>query len=377
MRIIHTSDWHLGKTLCGQSLIDDQAYFINEFFLPLVQEQTPDIVIISGDIFDKNIAPVDTIRLFDSFIGKMSKLKIPLAVITGNHDSRERIAIGTELLKNSGIYIAADTGAFNSPVELCENGIKYKIYLLPYFSKQQANEYLGEDCDGYADAFGKIISKIEQTMSTDDVNILAAHCFVSGSSLSESENPIYVGNSSQVSAGLFKSFDYTALGHLHSPQYAGNNIRYSGSPLKYSFDEERQKKSVTLLELNGKNIDVKEICVPAIHDVKTLTGSFDELMVSGEKNPSEDYIHIHLTDDFPIFMPVDRLRAFYPNILSLSCDYIDLKNEITEYTAEKQSSDEEMFRQFMLQINGSEPTEAELELFMSYLGQADAEVKIP
>lgn len=377
MKIIHTSDWHLGKTLCGQSLIDDQTFFINEFFLPLVQEQTPDIVIISGDIFDKNIAPVDTIRLFDSFICRMSELKIPLAVITGNHDSRERIAIGTELLKNSGIYIAADTDSFNCPIELCENGITYKIYLLPYFSRQQANEYLGEECDGYADAFGRIIARIEQNLNTDCVNILAAHCFVSGSSLSESENPIYVGNSSQVGAELFKSFDYTALGHLHSPQYAGNNIRYSGSPLKYSFDEEYQKKSVTLLEFKGEKADIKEIPIPALHDVRTLTGSFDELTASGRECPSEDYIHIHLTDSFPIFMPVDRLREFYPNILSLSCDYIDRKNEDTEYTAAKQSSDEEMFIQFMLQMNGTEPTEDELKLFMSYLGQADTEVKKP
>lgn len=372
MKIIHTSDWHLGKSLFGQSLIDDQSDFIGNFFLPLVQKETPDIVIISGDIFDRNVAPAEAIRLFENFIGKMAELQIPLAVITGNHDSRDRIALCPELLRGSGIFIYTATDSFNKPVELCVKNEKLRVYPLPFFSGQQAIEHLGRETDSYPTAFADIISEIKALLEPDYINILAAHCFVTGASLTDSENPVYVGNSAQVSRDLFGCFDYTALGHLHSPQSVGETVRYSGSPLKYSFDEEHQTKCVLKAEFTDKKLTVTPIPVPPKHDLRTVKGSFDEITELGKSCPSDDYIHIILTDRFPIYMPVDRLREYFPNILNLS--YESLASVINQeaHTIDKSSSDEEIFRQFMRQMCGEAPKNAETDLFMSCLNEVES-----
>lgn len=369
MKIIHTSDWHLGKTLFGQSLIEDQSDFIGNFFLPLMQKESPDIVIISGDIFDRGVAPTEAIRLFENFIDKAVSLKIPLAIITGNHDSRDRIALCPALLKNSGVYIFNSTDAFHNPMEIRTENERLRIYPLPFFTLQQANEYLAKENICYADAFADISAELDALLDPNCINILAAHCFTSGAKLSDSESPIYVGNSAQVPKELFKSFDYTALGHLHSPQAVSKNIYYSGSPLKYSFDEEHQRKCVLKVEFAGKTAAVTPIPVPPKHDMRTLRGSFDEITALGRTSPSDDYIHVILTDRFPIYMPVDRLREYFPNILNLSYESLSAVINQETHVINNNSTDEEIFRQFMLQMCNEAPTNEETALFMSCLSE--------
>lgn len=373
MKIIHTSDWHLGKSLFKQPLIEDQAYFINDFLLPLVKKESPDVVIISGDIFDRGIAPVEAISLFDGFIDSMAQLGIPLVVITGNHDSKERIAIGAKLLRKGGIYISSDINAIESPIELTCGDERAHIYTLPFFTQRQAEDYLGEDTDTYNTAYSKIIEKITPSIDDKYINILAAHCFVTGSSTSDSESPLYVGDSAQIDKAIFTCFDYTALGHLHAPQNVSERVRYSGSPLKYSFDEEHQKKAVSIVTLNKGGVNIENIPVKIAKDVCTISGKFDELVALGKEKPSNDYIHINLTDEHPVYMPVDRLREYFPNILSLSCEYITGSGtQKTESTITTKSTDREIFTQFLSQICGVEPTEEEIELFNLCLSENEA-----
>ena len=373
LKIIHTSDWHLGKSLFKQPLIEDQAYFINNFLLPLVRRESPDVVIISGDIFDRGIAPVEAISLFDKFIDSMTQLGIPLVVITGNHDSKERIAIGTKLLRSGGIYISSDISSIEAPIELACGDEKVRIYTLPFFSQRQADEYLGEDTDTYNTAFSKIIEKITPTIEHEYINILVSHCFVTGSSTSSSESPLYVGDSAQIDKSIFDCFDYTALGHLHAPQNVSEKVRYSGSPLKYSFDEEHQKKAVSIVTLNKDGVSIQNIPVITAKDVFTLNGNFDELVTLGKEKPCNDYIHINLTDKHPVYMPVDRLREYFPNILSLSCEYLTGSNaQKTESTISTKSTDREIFTQFLSQICGVEPTDEEIELFNLCLSENEA-----
>ncbi|MGN0517660.1 MAG: exonuclease SbcCD subunit D [Acutalibacteraceae bacterium] len=373
MKIIHTSDWHLGKSLFKQPLIEDQAYFINNFLLPLVKKESPDVVIISGDIFDRGIAPVEAISLFDGFIDSMAQLGIPLVVITGNHDSKERIAIGAKLLRSGGIYISSDISSVEAPIELTCGDEKAHIYTLPFFTQRQAEEYLGEDTDTYNTAYSKVIEKITPSIDDKYINILVAHCFVTGSSTSDSESPLYVGDSAQVDKKLFDCFDYTALGHLHAPQNVSEKVRYSGSPLKYSFDEEHQKKAVSIVTLTKDGVNIENIPVVTAKDVYTVSGKFDELVELGKEKPSNDYIHINLTDKYPVYMPVDRLREYFPNILSLSCEYITGSGaQRTESTITTKSTDMEIFTQFLSQICGVEPTEEETELFNLRLSESEA-----
>lgn len=365
MRILHTADLHLGKTIYGKSLLEDQKYFIDNCFFKAIEELKPDAVIIAGDIFDRAVAPAAAIAVFDDLILRLNKLNIPLFAVTGNHDGEDRITLGASLLRESGIYISVNPKDIASPVTISKDGFKYCFYMLPFTEPVKMRGYNGfEEAASYTDTYRLLIAEAKKSLDIKACNILISHCFVTGCTVSESESPIFIGGSCEISADVFSDFDYVALGHLHSPQKAGTNCRYSGSPLKYSFDEQKQNKSITVIDADEKNITTSVYNYTPLHNMKTVRGKFDDLLENGKNTPDNDYVFVELSDDVPIYMPVERLREYYPNILGLKSDYIIRKASQEKHTTVKRnSSDEEILSAFLTQICGTEMTKQDAELF--------------
>lgn len=375
MRILHTADWHLGKLIYGVSMLGDQQAFLEETLYPVIEQERPDCLVLSGDIFDRSVAPPQAIRLFESCVLKLCKTyRLPLLAISGNHDGADRIAPAAQLLREQGVYIATKIGDAFSPVALEKGGTAYHFHLLPYFEPAELRAHFqNEEIRGFSDAYRAAIGQMAQGFDKKAVHILCAHCFVTGCTVSDSESPIYVGGSGEVSASLFEPFGLTLLGHLHAPQKASENVFYSGSPLKYSFDEEHQKKSLSIIDIDGKDYEIRRIPVKAKRDMKTLTGSFHELCGKGSQKKDEDYIFVRLTDGRPVYMPVDRLREYYPNIMGLKSEFLSRGQAKSEGKISRTSTDEEIFDLFLSQICSSGATPGDHALFSQAMNQAREE----
>ena len=366
MRILHTSDWHLGKMLFGRSLLEDQTYFVDRVFLPLVEREHPDLILLAGDVFDRPIAPVEAIRLFDHFIEETHRLGVPLAVISGNHDGADRMALGAPLLRENGVTIATKLEDAFQPVLLSE---RVHCYLLPYFEPAQARQVLGVDVRGFQEAYRAVLDRVRERFVPGAVNVLAAHCFVMGGETSASESPTFVGGSSEVSPACFEGLSYVALGHLHRAQKAGPNGRYAGSPLKYSFDEAHHRKSVTMVTFEEEQVKSEVIPVEPLRDLRTLSGTMEELLELGKRASSEDYLYVELLDDSPVYMPMDRLRPYFPNLLGINSQWLSRAGagesaELREQLLHHRTDDASIFEAFLKQICGLDPDAADRNLFL-------------
>ncbi len=340
------------------------------------------MVVIAGDIFDRQIAPVEAIRLFDGFLSQISSLHVPLALIAGNHDGAERIAIGTGLLRQSGIYIGNSIADVFQPAIIKTGEVKGEtahVYLLPYCEPAAVRQFLKEDgIKSFQEAYAALLNRVREQLNPDVINILVAHCFVMGGTLSASESPTFVGGSSEVSPAVFDGFDYVALGHLHGPQRAGKNGRYCGSPLKYSFDEAGQRKSFTVLELHKDQTEIREFTQPPMRDMRVLTGLFSDLLQQGKDKPSEDYLYAELKDNAPVYMPMDQLRPYYPNLLGLSSEWLSAqgggaRDDLREQLIHRKTDDVYIFEEFLRQICGSEADDADRALFLQALNSSREE----
>ena len=314
MRLIHTADWHLGKSLKGQPLIDDQIYILGEF-LKLIDDTKPDAVIIAGDIYDRSIPPVDAVNLFDEIIFKIIDRKIPVLSIAGNHDSAERLNFGSRLFERAEFFITAKPNENPAPVILNDNFGEVYFSLIPFFETAELqNNFGAENLDN--DAANKLyIAEARKNIPANKRSVAVAHLFATGGQTSDSERK-FVGALENVDAANFFEYNYTALGHLHKPQNISKTVRYSGSLLKYSFSEASHKKGATLLELDGEGkISVEHVDLIPRRDVKVVSGSLDELCKFA---PTEDYIHAEITDKNHLLGALDKLRnSAFPNILSL------------------------------------------------------------
>lgn len=374
MRILHTSDWHLGKVIYGQSLIEDQRYFINNFLFPLIEEYMPDVLILSGDIFDRQIAPVEAIRLFDSFVTRLTnEYNTKLIAITGNHDGADRLGIGMQLLRSSEVYITSRLEGDFFPVVL-EGKHPVHIYSLPYLDPPAVRDYLGSDeIKSFEEAYKAVLNIIAGKIDKSAYNILVAHLFVAGSVTSDSESSLFVGGSGEVSPGIFECFDYVALGHLHRAQ-GHSNIRYSGSPLKYSFDEENHKKSVTLLDFgNNLNPTITQIPVKPLRDLRVIKGSMEEILKMAEYDQRrDDYIFAQLEGPL-VFEPMAKLRRVYSNILGMTQTGFAEGEYSTDRTLLKKQFQQNnylsLFKEFIKQICLDKVTESDVALFEQALAE--------
>jgi exonuclease SbcD len=380
LKILHTSDWHLGRVLYGRSLLEDQTYFIKNSLIPAVDAEKPDLVIIAGDIFDRQIAPVEAIRLFGYAAHEIcTQRKIPMAVIAGNHDSADRLSVYADLLRNEGLYISARPFDM-PPITLEHDGVRVKLHFLPHFDPMQARELLGqEDIRGYNEAYQAVLEKMAEDIDAKAKNVLISHCFVKGAATCESEAPITIGGSAEVDSALFSGYDYVALGHLHGAQNAGGNAFYCGTPFKYSFDEEKHKKVLFITEITNDHINIRRLpCIP-LRDMRTVSGTIDDLLKQSENDSNkQDYIFANLTDTKPVFEPMQRLREYYPNILGLNPGWLNLggisgsaRDELRQKLRTRSASEQLFFEEFLKQVCGVQPNEEDLAVFAEVMKGID------
>ena len=320
MKLIHLSDLHLGKRVGEVSMLEDQAYILDRV-LDIVDGEGPDALLIAGDVYDKSVPSAEAVTLFDDFLCRLARRKLPVLVISGNHDSPERLAFGSRLMEGAGVYLSPVYDGNVKPITLTDKHGPVDFWLLPFLKPAHVRRFYPEETiDSYTDAVGTAIAHMDLDPSRR--NVLLCHQFVTGAATCESEE-ITVGGTDNVDATVFESFDYVALGHIHGPQNVGSSrIRYCGTPLKYSFSEANQYKSVTMVELGEKG-DLTLHTVPLVprHDMRVIRGTFAQLTEEGgDAGEREDYLHIILTDEEDVPEALGRLRLRYPNILKLSYD---------------------------------------------------------
>lgn len=309
MRLLHTADWHLGKTLKGQNLLDDQIFILDEIF-KVIDEQKPDAILICGDIYDRGVPPIDAVELFNETLTKLAERKLPTLIIAGNHDSATRLNFGSELFARQNIFIAAKV--IDNPKNIVLEDDFGEIYfsMIPFFEPGEIkSKFFSEDAERltYNDANKFYVDLVRQKIPANKRSVALAHVFLTGGIESDSERKI-VGTLSNVDANIFSGYNYIALGHLHKPQKF-----YSGSPLKYSFDEANHKKSVSIVDIDGVgNVKTERIELTPRRDVRVETGTLAELM----KLPrTEDYICARLTER--AINVQDKLADIFPHLLSV------------------------------------------------------------
>ena len=322
MKFIHLSDLHLGKRLNEFSLIEDQEYILNKI-INIIDDEKPDAVIIAGDIYDKPVPPAEAVRLFDDFLCSLALRRLQVFVISGNHDSAERIAFGSRLMDKSGIHMAPVYDGNAAPVSLEDEYGIVDVYMLPFVKPAGVRRlFKDEQIDSYTDALRACVKNMN--VDSSHRNILVTHQFVTGALRSDSEE-ISIGGADNVDAAVFGDFDYTALGHIHRPQNCkSDKVRYCGTPLKYSFSEAKDKKSVTVVELCEKgNMKVRTVELVPLRDMHEIKGSYDQIMRRDfykDTSYQEDYMHITLTDEEDIPDAVGKLRTVYHNLMKLDYD---------------------------------------------------------
>lgn len=369
MKFIHLSDLHLGKRVSEFSMLEDQKYILWEI-LRIVEEEKPDGVIIAGDVYDKTIPPAEAVALLDEFLVRLNGMKQEVYMISGNHDSAERIAFGGRLMELSGIHLSP---VFDGKIEPCvlkdEEG-ELRIWMLPFVKPVDVRHvYPEEEIADYTEALRTVIGH----MGIDPAcrNVLAAHQFVTGAARSESED-VSVGGMDNVDASVFDVFDYVALGHIHGPQHIGRKtVRYCGTPLKYSFSEKDHVKSVTVVTLGKKgDTEIRTVPLRPKHDMREIRGTFGKLTTpeSYQGTAVDDYLHVILTDEEDVPDAMTQLRKIYPNIMKLDYD-----NRRTRSTADVGAAEElerkseiELFNEFYTAQNG-QPLSEEQRAFAEEL----------
>lgn len=322
MKLIHLSDLHLGKRVNGFSMLEDQCYILQEI-LRIIDREAPDGVLIAGDVYDKSVPPAEAVALLDEFLVELSRRQLQVYLISGNHDSPERLAFGGRLMSQSGVHVApVYDGRIVSFTQQDQYG-SAEIFLLPFLKPAHVRRFFPDDpIDSYTDALRTVLS--HAAVPTDKRTVLVTHQFVTGASRCDSED-ISVGGSDNVDAAVFAPFDYVALGHIHNPQSAGApHIRYCGTPLKYSFSEAAHEKSVTVVELRQKGeANIRTVPLKPLRDMAELRGTYESLTFRGFYEGTtypQDYLHITLTDEEDIPDAVSKLRVIYPNLMQLSYD---------------------------------------------------------
>lgn len=321
MKFFHLSDLHLGKRVNAFSMLEDQDYILTEI-LRLLDEEQPDGVLIAGDVYDKAVPPAEAVGLFDRFLCALVERGVQVFVISGNHDSPERIAFGGRLMAQSGVYMSPVYNGDVRPLSLTDGYGVVNVFLLPFVKPAHVRRFFEEEeIVSYTDAVGAAI----RHMPVDPAarNILVTHQFVTGAARSESED-ITVGGADNVDAAVMEVFDYVALGHIHGPQTIGRDtLRYCGTPLKYSFSEAGQPKSVTVVELREKGaVTVRTRPLIPRRDLRELRGRYEDLTLKRyyDAQNTDDYLHITLTDEEDIPDAVGKLRVIYPHLMKLDYD---------------------------------------------------------
>lgn len=358
---MHLADLHLGKRVNGFSMMEDQEYILNRI-LEIMEEEQPDGLLIAGDVYDKTIPPAEAVRRMDDFLTAVAAKHVPVFLISGNHDSAERVAFGHQLMQGSGIWISPVYDGTIRHHTLEDRWGEVNIYLIPFLRPSVVRSFFPDvEIEDYTDALRTIVEDLQ--VDTSRRNVVLAHQFVTAAgALPETcdSEQLSVGGLDRVDGSVFSPFDYTALGHLHGPQRVGSEtIRYAGSPLKYSFSELHQKKSVTVAELRAKGeTEIRQIPLQPRREMIELRGTFEEILEEARKKgePQTDYYHMILTDETDVVDALSRLREYYPNIMLLDYDNRRTRSqkEVEQLDRVEERTPGELFAALYEQQNGQE-----------------------
>lgn len=369
MKFLHLSDLHLGKRVNEFPMLADQKAILAQI-LKIADDERPNAVLIAGDVYDKSVPPVEAVELFDDFLVKLAARKLPVYVIGGNHDSPERLAFCNRLIDASGIHISPAYGGDVRPLSLADGYGKVNIYMLPFVKPANVRRYFPEEqIDSYTDAVRVAISKMQ--VNAAERNVLVTHQFVTGAARCDSEE-ISVGGADNVDLSVFDAFDYVALGHIHGAQNISPRVRYCGTPLKYSFSEAKQQKSVTVAELKEKGtLEIRTVPLTPERDMHEIKGTYEEI---ASKNFYEnttyrsDYMHVTLTDETDVPDAMAKLRVIYRNLMTLSYDNTRTRarTELGAAAETEKKTPLDLFAEFYEKQNGA-PMDEEQRAFVREL----------
>lgn len=365
MKFIHISDLHLGKKVYEYSMIEEQKNALWQV-LSAIDEYSPDCLLVAGDIYDKPVPTVEAVELFDSFLIELSKRDIAVFIISGNHDSGERIAFGAEIFANDRIFISKPYSGNVQYVDLKDKYGNVRVHLIPFIKPAHVRKYYPEiDITDYNSALKTVVDNVN--LKENDRNVVLVHQFITGAERSQSEEA-FLGGLDNVEYDIFNDFDYVALGHIHKPQPMGRKqVRYSGAPVKYAIDEIKQIKSMTVLELKEKgNVIIDTIPFTPVHDMRQLRGTYMELTDRNTyiDTKTDDYLHVILTDEEDVPDALRKLRVIYPNILKLEYDNKrtrENKSVINMESVRKKNPTEYVVELYKLQ-NNEEPSEEQMRV---------------
>ena len=384
MKILHLSDLHIGKIVLEQSMLDDQKYMLNQI-IEKIQEEKIELVLISGDIYDRGVPPSDAVTVLNNFLKVLIKdLHLKVCIIAGNHDSKERLNFGSEIFKSDGLYISSIYNGNIDKVELEDEYGKLNIYMLPYIKPIEVRQFFEEDVDvsSYHNAVKEVILK--ENINEKERNIILSHQFVTSGGIepekSESET-LYLGGTESVDVSCYDKFDYVALGHIHGPQRIGRDTaRYAGTILKYSFSEVHQNKSLTVIDFKEKeNLKIDLIPLKPLRDMRVIKGPIEEL--TKEENYSktnrEDYIRAIITNEEQVYDAIGQLRKIYPNVLRLDIENskakIDSEAKLSDLDNIKKKDEVELFNEFYKYQNNQDLNEVQLEIIKNVIKEVKKE----
>ncbi|TQR17312.1 exonuclease SbcCD subunit D [Psychrobacillus vulpis] len=370
MKFFHTADWHLGKLVQGVYMTEEQRFVLNQF-IEAIDVEKPDAIIIAGDLYDRAVPPTDAVHLLDEILAEIVlKRNTPVLSIAGNHDSPGRLNFGSKLMKETGLHIVGQIENELKSVVLNDEFGEVHFHLIPYADPSQVRYLLGNSTiTTHQDAMEEIVRLIERDLDPAKRHVFVGHAFVTPQgqqegNTSDSERPLAIGGVEYVDAALFKSFQYTALGHLHQAHYVLNEtIQYAGSPLKYSISEEHHKKGFYIVNLDQKgNVTLEKKLLTPNRDMRTVEGHLQDIL----KQPaSEDFVFVKLLDETPIISPMEQVRTVYPNAMHVERKAFQrsTRMEQKEQSSRSKMDDFTLLQAFYTEVSGEEPCEETKNLF--------------
>lgn len=369
MRFLHTADWHLGRVFFGAHLIEDQSCALGELS-HLMRERRTECLVISGDLYDRSVPPVEAVELLDEFLYRtVIEDRIRVVMIAGNHDGAERLAFGSRLLGEKGLVIGTRLAPEPVSVTLEDKWGAVRIAALPYFEPARARSELEEpEVRSHAEAMAAVLRRVRNRNTGRVRTILAAHCFVDGGLGSESERPLAIGGVESVPVSLFEGFEYVALGHLHRPQqFADGTVQYSGSLLRYSFSEVDHEKTVNAVEMDREGrCRVERVALPQRRRLRKIRGLFDGILTAARDDSArDDYLLVELLDEAPVFEAMRRLRELYPNTLHIERPAVSRTGPAELHRDHRKVDTLELFSSFYRYATGSELSASQRSAFVS------------
>lgn len=369
MKIVHTGDWHIGKVVNEFSMIEDQRFYL-ERVIDLLKEEKADVFIIAGDIYDRSVPPAEAVELLDNVLNKIIlELNIPVLAISGNHDSPERLSFGSKMLIDKGLYIEGMYEKEIKKVILKDSHGNVNFYLLPFVDPAKIRlAHKNDEIRTYDDGMKFLMDNLKNEINREERNVLISHGYVTYYSeaqaeaaleLCDSERPLSIGGTELIDVKNLDFFNYVALGHLHAPQKVGNDkVRYSGSLLKYSASEWKQKKSISIIELDKEgDIQVELKQLPVLRDLRVIRGPLEELIKRENHHGTnlEDYVFAELTDEGEVLDAISKIRAVFPNIMGLKMINLSNEDTVSKTSASgnfREKSMGELFDEFYINLKG-------------------------